>query len=151
MGNYNIIKWNHWSRFIPTCKIQMCCRFIGKTNATSVSVCLLRGNCINSNLEMSLFFPIFSSLICSALHNSTAMGMKHERRILWLNPCWLPERSILKQKCRLRAAVNQCAMCFFAYLRHIGDCRNLKANLECPPDPEDGEHLKEPLVLYLQR
>lgn len=42
-------------------------------------------------------------------------------------------------------------MCIFAYLRHVGDGRNLEADLECAPNPQDSDHSKEPLVLRLQK
>lgn len=55
-----------------------------------------------------------------------------------------------QQECRLSATINDCAMYIFAYLRCVGDGRNLKANLECSTDPQDRDHLKEPPILYLQ-
>lgn len=67
----------------------------------------------------------------------------------------MPEKQPQEALCSVlsltSALINQCAMCIFAYLRHVGDGGNLKADLECATNPQDNDHSKEPLVLYLQK
>lgn len=56
-----------------------------------------------------------------------------------------------RKGCGVGDSICQSAMWAFTYLIHVGDGRNLKANLECSTDPQDNDHLEESLVLYLQK